>query len=71
MGTRPSYAIDVTNRSLCSELSWEEWLRLIDKIGLDEAIDLQVRVYARDRMLDDGKKSVPKHRKNPKRSDRP
>ena len=63
MGKRVSYAIDVPNRHpLCSAISYKEWDRLVEKIGLDDAISLGFRVRERDRMLEDGAKSVPKHR---------
>jgi len=67
MGRKPSYAIDVKNRHpFCPELSYEEWERLREKIGLDDTISLGFRLRERDLMLRSGKKSVPKHRKNPR-----
>lgn len=68
MGRHPSYAIDVRNRHpFCPALSYEEWERLRDKIGLKATIDLGFRVTQRDFMLKyQNKKSVPKHRIGPK-----
>jgi hypothetical protein len=67
MGRRPSYAADFPNKDyLCPELTYDEFNRLVDNVGLREATDLAVRISRRDSMLKDGHKSVPKHRKNPK-----
>lgn len=67
MGRRPSFAIDVRNRHpFCPSLSYDEWERLKEKIGLKDTIELGFRTVERDRMLREGKKSVPKHRVSPK-----
>lgn len=67
MGKRPSYAIDITQRHpLCESLAYDEFARLVTKIGLDDAIALGFRTRERDRMLENGKKSIPKHRNSPK-----
>lgn len=72
MGKHPSYAIDIQQRHpLCPAISYPEWERLKEKIGLKGVIDLGFRVSERDTMLRYGKKSVPKHRKNPKGLDWP
>lgn len=68
MGRKSSYAIDVPQRHpLCPALSYPEWERLKEKIGLQDAINLGLRVTERDFLLDIyKKKSVPKHRMSPK-----
>ena len=72
MGKHPSYAIDVPNRHpFCEALTYDEFERLVTKIGRVAAINLGFRIRERDRMLEAGKLSVPKHRKNPKGIDYP
>lgn len=52
---------------MCPELTYTEWERLKDKIGLEDTIHLGLRISERDYLLRFGKKkSVPKHRINPK-----
>lgn len=72
MGKHQSFAIDVTQRHpFCPAISYPEWERLLEKIGLDATIALGFRVVERDSMLRLGKKSVPKHRISPKGLDWP
>jgi hypothetical protein len=73
VGKRTAFHIDVKNRHpFCPALSYDEWERLVQKIGMKDAINLGFRVTERDLILNYGdKKSVPKHRKNPKGIDRP
>jgi hypothetical protein len=73
MGKHVSYAIDIQQRHpLCPAVSYPEWDRLTEKIGLDDAIALGFRVSRRDTVLRTGeKKSVPKHRISPKGLDWP
>lgn len=67
MGRRSSFHIDVRNRHpFCPALSYDEWGRLVEKIGVKDVVELGFRVRERDRMLKAGKKSVPKHRNSGK-----
>lgn len=72
MGKRSSYAIDVPRRHpFCPALTYDEFDRLWEKIGSQDTLALGFRTRERDRMLEDGKKSVPKHRANSKGLDWP
>lgn len=73
MGKRTAFHIDVPNRHpFCPALTYAEWDRLVEKIGLEDTIKLGFRVTERDYMINYGnKKSVPKHRKSLKGLDRP
>jgi hypothetical protein len=65
MGKGLSTHIDVRNRHpFCPALSYDEWDRLVEKVGLEATIELGFRTSERDRLLRTGKKSVPKHRKS-------
>lgn len=68
MGRHPSFAIDVSHRHpICPALTYDEWDRLVQKIGVKDAVSLGFRVTHRDYLLEyENKKSVPKHRISPK-----